>query len=82
LATPPGTLAAVSTRLRDEIDLGPVADELLVADEETMQPARMALWLRPVDGTDEDLNQGTRPTPTRGRSCGHPARGRPPVLVL
>jgi len=58
------TLEAFSAKVRDEIDLDTVAGELLGAAEETMQPARMALWLRPGDGAaDED--QG--PAPDRAR---------------
>jgi serine phosphatase RsbU (regulator of sigma subunit) len=51
------TLEAFSARIRDEIDLSTVAGELLVAAEETMRPARMALWLRSQDGVvdDDDL---------------------------
>jgi GAF domain-containing protein len=48
------TLEAFSARIRDEIDLSTVAGELLVAAEETMRPARMALWLRSQDGVVED----------------------------
>jgi serine phosphatase RsbU (regulator of sigma subunit) len=56
------TLEAFSTRIRDEIDLDTVTGELLDAAEETMQPARMALWLRPGDGAaDEDQDAASSP---------------------
>jgi serine phosphatase RsbU (regulator of sigma subunit) len=60
------SLEAFSSKVRDEIDLDTVAGELLVAAEETMQPARMALWLRPQDGAAEE-DQGTPPPLNRDR---------------
>jgi hypothetical protein len=41
------TIAAFSTRLRDEVDLDTLTGELLVVVEQTMQPTRTSLWLRP-----------------------------------
>jgi serine phosphatase RsbU (regulator of sigma subunit) len=58
------TLEVFNSRVRDEIDLDTVAGELLVAAEETMQPARMALWLRPSDGAAEE-DQGAVPPQNR-----------------
>jgi len=41
------TVAAFSTRLRDEIDLDTLTAELLAVVDQTMQPTQASLWLRP-----------------------------------
>jgi hypothetical protein len=40
------TIAAFSTRLRDEIDLDTLTAELLAVVDQTMQPTQASLWLR------------------------------------
>ncbi len=42
------TLQAFSVRLRDEVDLRRLSEELQDVVEETMQPAHISLWLRDV----------------------------------
>lgn len=42
-------LAAFSARLRTEVDLDRLTDELLAMVEETMQPGQVSLWLRPPE---------------------------------
>jgi hypothetical protein len=41
------TIEAFSARLRQQVDLDALTGELLAVVEETMQPTRVALWLRP-----------------------------------
>jgi hypothetical protein len=41
------TIQAFSDRLRDQVDLDTLSAELLAVVEETMQPTRASLWLRP-----------------------------------
>jgi hypothetical protein len=41
------TIQAFSARLRQEVDLDALTGELLAVVQETMQPTRASLWLRP-----------------------------------
>jgi hypothetical protein len=42
------TIEASSVRLRQQVDLGALRTELLAVVEQTMQPTRASLWLRPA----------------------------------
>ena len=42
-------LATFSTRLREEVDLKSLSDDLLEVVRETVQPAHVSLWLRPSE---------------------------------
>jgi hypothetical protein len=41
------TIQAFTTRLREQIDLGTLSTELLAVVDQTMEPTRVSLWLRP-----------------------------------
>jgi hypothetical protein len=44
------TIEEFGSRLRDQVDLDTLTGELLAAAEQTMQPTRASLWLRPPPG--------------------------------
>ena len=43
-------IEAFGGRLRDQVDLDTLTGELLAVAEQTMQPTRASLWLRPPPG--------------------------------
>jgi hypothetical protein len=57
------TIEAFSTRLRDQLDLDTLATELLTVVDQTMEPTRASLWLRPSpDGSSGPARRAARPT--------------------
>ena len=52
------TIQAFSTRLRDQIDLDTLATELLAVVDQTMEPTRVSLWLRPSPHGSSGLTPG------------------------
>jgi hypothetical protein len=57
------TIEAFSTRLRDQLDLDTLFTELLAVVDQTMEPARVSLWLRPTSHGSSGPSPGeTRPT--------------------
>ena len=58
------TIQAFSTRLRDQIDLDTLSTELLAVVDQTMEPTRVSLWLRPPPpGSSGTARSAPRPTP-------------------
>jgi hypothetical protein len=57
------TIKAFSTRLRDQIDLDTLSTELLAVVDQTMEPTRVSLWLRPSPpGSSGPARSGAGPT--------------------
>jgi len=57
------TIQAFSTRLRDQIDLDTLSTELLAVVDQTMEPTRASLWLRPPPhGSSGTVRSEPRPT--------------------
>jgi len=58
------TIQAFSTRLRDQLDLDTLATEVLAVVDQTMEPTRASLWLRPPPpGSPVTAPRAPRPTP-------------------
>jgi hypothetical protein len=58
------TIEAFSTRLRDQIDLDTLSTEVLAVVDQTMEPTRASLWLRPPPpGAPGTAPSAPRPTP-------------------
>jgi hypothetical protein len=54
------TIAAFSGRLRDQVDLNTLTTELLSVVDQTMQPTRASLWLRPpLPSANDRRRQGS-----------------------
>jgi hypothetical protein len=57
------TIEAYSIRLRDQVDLDTLSTELLAVVDQTMEPTRVSLWLRPsVAGVSMTSRSEARPT--------------------
>ena len=57
------TIEAFSTRLRDQVDLDTLATELLAVVDQTIEPTRISLWLRPsAPGSSGTPRSEARPT--------------------
>jgi hypothetical protein len=57
------TIQAFSTRLREQVDLDALATELLAVVDQTMEPTRVSLWLRPsTPSASRTPHSETRPT--------------------
>jgi hypothetical protein len=57
------TIEAFSTRLRDQIDLDTLSTELLAIVDQTTEPTRVSLWLRPsASGSSSTARSAARPT--------------------
>jgi hypothetical protein len=58
------TIAAFSTRLRDQVDLDTLTAELLAVVDQTMQPTQVSLWRRPPPhGSSGTARSRPRPRP-------------------
>jgi hypothetical protein len=57
------TIQAFSTRLREQIDLDTLSSEMLAVVDQTMEPTRVWLWLRPSPpGSSDTPRSEARPT--------------------
>jgi hypothetical protein len=58
------TIQAFSTRLREQIDLDTLSNELLAVVDQTMEPTQVSVWLRPSPpGSSSTAPSEARPAP-------------------
>ncbi len=60
------TIQAFAGRLRQQVDLDALGAELLAVVDQTMQPTRTSLWLRPPAGASSAAAPLSRPTTAAG----------------
>ena len=58
------TIQSFSARLRQQVDLDTLTAELLAVVEQTMQPTRASLWLRPPQTPSSAAGAGRRQAPS------------------
>ena len=58
------TIQAFSAQLRQQVDLEALTGELLAVVEQTMQPTRVSLWLRPSPHDSLDTPRSEAPPTT------------------
>ena len=57
------TIQAFSTRLRDQVDLDSLSTELMAVVDQSMEPTRVSLWLRPSPhGSSSTARSQAQPT--------------------
>jgi hypothetical protein len=56
------TVEVFSARLRDQVDLATLSAELLAVVDQTVQPTRTSLWLRPSTGAARPVVGASRPS--------------------
>ena len=59
------TIQAFSARLREQIDLDTLTAELLNVVDQTMQPTRVSLWLRPAPARQATRSPGGAELPEK-----------------
>jgi hypothetical protein len=73
------TVEAFNARLREHIDLDTLSNELLGVVDQTMQPTRVSMWLRPATSQVGPMTDvATRDAPATGLEADQsgPSRGR------